>query len=67
MPHGNIDLDRLCRFVLHKQHLAHESKAASKKLVVVVKNICGLHAQIASTPYLSLFNRLKDFQKDALI
>ena len=66
MTHGHIDQDRVCRFVLHKQHLANESAAASRRLVAVVKDICGLHAQIASTPYLSLFNRIKDFQKDDL-
>lgn len=66
MTRRDIDQDKICRFVLHKQHLAEPSRATGKKLVGVVKDVCGLHAQVASTPYLSLFNRIKDFQKDDL-
>ena len=61
-----IGLEEINQFVLRKQHLAEDSKAESKYLVQIVKDICGLHAQVASTPYLSLWNRINDFQKEEL-
>lgn len=48
------DIEEINQFVLYKQHLALHSK--NKCLIDVVKDICGLHAQVASTPYLSLWN-----------
>ena len=64
--HSDTDLDKVNQFVLYKQHLAEKSKAGSKHLGDVVKDICGLHAQVASTPYLSLWNRVVDFKKEDL-
>ncbi len=64
--HIDIDLEEINQFVLYKQHLAEHSKSENKCLVEVVKDICGLHAQVASTPYLSLWNRIDNFQKEDL-
>lgn len=61
-----IGLEEINQFALYKQHLTEASKAESKDLVEVVKDICGLHAQVASTPYLSLWNRIASFQKEEL-
>jgi Winged helix DNA-binding domain len=62
----DIDIEEINQFVLYKQHLAEHSKAENKCLIDVVKDICGLHAQVASTPYLSLWNRMDNFQKEDL-
>ncbi len=62
----DIDPEKINQFVLYKQHLVKDSKEDSKSLVEVVKDICGLHAQVASTPYLSLWNRIDNFQKEDL-
>lgn len=62
----DIDLEEINQFVLYKQHLAEDSKVESKYLVDVVKDICSLHAQVASTPYISLWNRIENFQKEEL-
>lgn len=62
----DTDLEQVNQFVLHKQHLARNSRAESGHLVDVVKDLCGLHAQVASTPYLSLWNRVTDFEKEDL-
>ncbi|CAG1002952.1 MAG: winged helix DNA-binding domain-containing protein [Candidatus Methanoperedens sp.] len=64
--HIDSDLEKINQFVLYKQHLAEHSNAQNKCLVDVVKDICGLHAQVASTPYLSLWNRIDNFQKEDL-
>lgn len=61
-----VDLEEINQFVLSKQHLTEDSKAESKYLVQIVKDISGLHAQVASTPYLSLWNRINSFQKEEL-
>jgi hypothetical protein len=61
-----IGLEEMNQLVLCKQHLAGASRAESKDLVQIVKDICGLHAQVASTPYLSLWNRMRGFQKEEL-
>ncbi|MDL5503614.1 MAG: crosslink repair DNA glycosylase YcaQ family protein, partial [Candidatus Methanoperedens sp.] len=62
----DIEIEEINQFVLHKQHLAEHSKGERKFLVDVVKDICGLHAQVASTPYLSLWNRIDNFQHEDL-
>ena len=62
----DIDLEKINQFVLYKQHLAEDSKAESKNLIEVVKDICGLHSQVASTPFISLWNRIDNFQKEDL-
>jgi len=61
---NNMNLDRINRFVLRKQHLAEDSKMDD--IVQVVKDIGGLHAQVPITPYLSLFVRTKNFKKEQL-
>lgn len=63
---GAFDLENIYRFVLSKQHLTENSKTNRRRLVDVVKDVCGLHAQTASTPYLSLWNRIDGFQIDDL-
>ena len=64
--HKDIDVEIINQFVLHKQHLSENAKAESKNLVEVVKDICGLHSQVASTPFISLWNRIDNFQKEDL-
>ncbi len=59
-----MNLDRINRFVLQKQHLADDSRIDD--IVQVIKDIGGLHAQVPITPYLSLFVRTKNFTKEIL-
>jgi hypothetical protein len=61
-----IDLRDTNQFCLYKQHLTRDSKVYSKDLVEAVLNICGLHSQVASTPYLSMWNRVTDFHNEDL-
>ncbi|MFX1300827.1 MAG: winged helix DNA-binding domain-containing protein [Promethearchaeota archaeon] len=56
--------DVAAKYQLHKQHLLDQSKADT--VLEVVENILGLHATSASTPYLSLFARMKQFQRSML-
>lgn len=51
-------------FLLKKQHLSSEAKI--QNILQVTKDIWGLHATYASTPYLSLFNRMINFKKESL-
>ena len=51
-------------FLLRKQHLSDDSKIQS--IAQITKDIWGLHATNASTPYLSLFNRVNNFSKESL-
>jgi hypothetical protein len=53
-------IERFNRFCLLKHYLINNSKR--NEFVKVVKQICGLHAQIASSPYLSLWNRIEGFR-----
>ena len=62
----NVNLRDINQLALIKQHLSDDSKVASKHMVEAAKDICGLHAQVASTPYLSLWNRVEGFQKEDL-
>jgi uncharacterized protein YcaQ len=59
-----ISLETANRLYLVKHHL--HSKARREDLVNVVNNVCGLHAQAWATPYLSLWNRVEDFEDDLL-
>lgn len=59
-----LDLDRTNTFVLKKHHLTEESKTG--KILEVVRDIGGLHATLATTPYISLFLRLKSFKREDL-
>jgi hypothetical protein len=57
-------LEKVNRFVLHKQHLTPESKTGD--LVQITGDIAGLHATNSTTPYLSLFARASSFARDHL-
>ncbi len=59
-----IKEDAVNKYILHKQHLLESSLAAS--VIAVVDDIIGLHATSATTPYLSLFARMIQFQRSAL-
>ncbi len=52
------------KYLLHKQHLLDTSRAAN--VLEVVNDIIALHATSATTPYLSLFARMTDFQRGQL-
>ena len=60
----SVVLDQVNHLVLCKQHLAGKSGTAS--IVQIVRDIGGLHATSATTPYLSLFSRMRNFKKEAL-
>jgi hypothetical protein len=59
-----FDLKRVNLFLLRKQHLTEQTK--SNDIIGIAGDICGLHATSATTPYLSLFARMKDFRKERL-
>jgi hypothetical protein len=59
-----MDLERINRLILRKQHLTEESKIDD--IVQIADDLCGLHATSATTPYLSLFARTRSFNKDDL-
>ncbi len=61
---SDLSLQKVNRFVLVKQRLAGER--AGESLVETVRATGGLHATSASTPYLSLFARVKDFRRELL-
>lgn len=52
----------LNRITLSKHYLLSKSGEA----IEVISRICGLNAQVASSPYLSLWNRVAEFHKDSL-
>jgi len=60
----SLSLETLTRLHLIKHHLL--KKAEKKDLVKIVDDVCGLHAQVATTPYLSLWSRVEDFE-DAML
>ncbi|MCG8569324.1 MAG: winged helix DNA-binding domain-containing protein [Spirochaetes bacterium] len=51
-------------FLLTKQHLLDSYKI--ENIQQMLSDIIGLHATLATTPYLSLLARMPDFQKDQL-
>jgi uncharacterized protein YcaQ len=51
-------------YILHKHHLLESSKA--KGVLQVVNDIIALHATSVGTTYLSLFARMKNFQREHL-
>lgn len=59
-----FEIDSINNLLLRKQHLASDAKIQS--IAQTTKDIWGLHSTYASTPYLSLFNRLTDFKKESL-
>lgn len=56
-----VTQEQINHFVLTKQHLAE--KPSEQDLVQVVEDISGLHSSVATTPYLSLYARLDDFDR----
>jgi len=60
----NVNLSVIVRLVLHKQHLTDDSKIDN--VTKTVNDICGLHATGSTVPYLSLFARTRNFQKENL-
>jgi hypothetical protein len=52
------------QYVFGKQHLSKDSRAES--VLQVVHNLVGLHATSVSTPYLSMYARMKDFRREHL-
>lgn len=61
---SKIDLNQVNNLVLQKQHLTVDTK--SDDILQITKDIGGLHATSPTTPYLSLFARMRNFQKDDL-
>ncbi|HKZ93897.1 MAG TPA: winged helix DNA-binding domain-containing protein [Candidatus Bathyarchaeia archaeon] len=59
-----FSLKAVTRLYLAKHHLLR--KAQKKALGQVVDDVCGLHAQAATTPYLSLWSRVEDFDNSLL-
>ena len=59
-----ISLEKVNRFLLKKQHLSEDSKLDN--ILQIVKDIGGLHATSATTPYLSLYARMHNFLKQQL-
>jgi hypothetical protein len=57
-------ISQINNFLMGKQHLSQETKG--EDILKVTKDIWGLHATNAGTPYISLFNRIKNFSKDSL-
>lgn len=51
-------------YVFYKQHLSKDSRA--ENVLQVVRDIVGLHTTSVSTPYLSLYARVKSFQREHL-
>lgn len=59
-----VKLDQVNHIVLLKQHLTEETR--SNDVVQTVRDVGGLHATSSTTPYLSLFSRIRDFTRDKL-
>jgi len=57
-----MDWDKINCYVPKKQHLINKCN----NIVKCVEDIAGLNSITATTPYLSLFNRIKDFKKSML-
>ncbi|MEM2102468.1 MAG: winged helix DNA-binding domain-containing protein [Candidatus Bathyarchaeia archaeon] len=61
---GTISLQKMTRFYLQNHFLLH--KAKKRNVVDVISALCGLHSQLPLTPYLSLWNRVEDFEPKML-
>lgn len=57
-------LEKVNAYCLHKQHLTFPF--SSTNVNTVVRDVLGLHATFATTPYLSLWARLPNFSVDQL-
>lgn len=64
MAHEQVTLKRVSRFYCRKHHLLRKAKKGD--IEKVASDICGLHAQAALTPYISLWNRIEGFERDML-
>ncbi len=64
MASEDIALATLTRLYVTKHHLF--SKARRGNVVDTVREVCGLHAQVHATPYLSLWNRVDGFENRQL-
>jgi len=64
MVHEQVSLKRVSRFYCLKHYLLHKVK--KNDVEKVVSDICGLHAQAALTPYISLWNRIEGFESSML-
>ncbi len=60
----SIDLNTVNQLVLRKQHLTDDTRI--DKIVQIARDIGGLHATEPLTPYLSLYARTRNFNKDHL-
>jgi hypothetical protein len=58
------EIDQTNAFVLHKHHLAEDPRIDDH--LRIVRDIGGLHATLATTPYISLFLRSKSFKRNDL-
>jgi hypothetical protein len=56
-----VDERQVRQYVLYKQHLLEGTQG--DRVVPVVEDLVALHATSASTPYLSLFARMRGFQR----
>ena len=61
---NSIDWRDANQSALIRQHLAPDARDAS--VVQVTRDVAGLHATSAATPYLSLFNRVSGFEQGDL-
>lgn len=61
---NNMNVDHVNRFILYKQHLTDDTRIDD--ICQIVRDILGLHAQVPTTPYLSLFVRAMNFTKEQL-
>ena len=59
-----VPLEKLTRFYLANHFLLREAEHTD--IVDVAATVCGLHAQVPSTPYISLWNRVHDFTSETL-
>jgi len=59
-----ISRETVTRLYLIKHHLF--PRANKRSVVKVVDDVCGLHAQAPTTPYLSLWSRVEDFEDKLL-
>jgi len=64
MSAEKLSLEEVRRLYLMRHHLFQ--KAQRKDLVKVVDDVCGLQAQVSATPYLSLWNRVENFENGLL-
>jgi uncharacterized protein YcaQ len=60
-----FDLQSISQFVLRKQHLIEDTK--NDDIVRITRDIGGLHATGATTPYLSLLARTNSFTRQNLV